>query len=322
MTESEGMASRVNALINALSGSDKKQDVKTTEQADATDIAETVEQTVAVSAAETVAEARNDEPTRVDIPLVTSDDDDLPGTAVSAVASMTTKEAAAVSTEPTVPMDSLFRDEKTRIMEMPSDEATAEKTAVIDMADSEREAAREARAKRLGIVSAAPVSTDPVVPPRKAKRTTDKWNGSLGLFLLRLATAALLFTQGYSNLMHWTATKEFFARSVLPNPTYFAIGVTAAELIAAVLLVLGLMTRFAGILLVAVEAILLVFFIYGKSGAIYTPGEPGFRGDVEILLAAIGMLFFLLGAGGLAIDRIVRRKRAIRKEQKLLGNTV
>ena len=307
MTESEGMTPRVNALINTLSGSEPEQDVVASEQVAATDVAGAVKEAVAI-----------------DMPVAVSDDeDDLPGTAVKTVVSAVKEEASNVETEPKTTIDSLFRDEETPATEnLTTNKDQTEKTAVIEVVDPDREAAREARAKRLGIVSAAPPVAEQVVVAPKVKRTTDKWHGSLGLFLLRFATAALLFVQGYSRLMHWTATKEFFSHSVLPNSTYFAIAVIAAELLAALLLVFGFMTRFAGVLLVSVEVIFLAFFIYGKSGAIYTPGEAGFRGDIEILMAAIGLLFLLLGGGGFAMDRIFRRKRAIRKEQKLLGNTV
>lgn len=197
-----------------------------------------------------------------------------------------------------------------------------EATSVLPVEDRDREAEREARAKRLGIVAAPTATTETVVPVAKPKRTTDKWHGSLGLFLLRLVTAAFLLTDAYAHLTHWTATKDFFAHSILPQPEYFAIGVVAAEAVAGLLLVFGLMTRFAGLLVLAVEILLLGWFVYGKSGAIYTPGQPGFKGDINILMASIGLLFLLLGAGGLSLDRAYRAKRAKAKEEKLLGNTV
>lgn len=261
-----------------------------------------------------------------DVEVVETEPTDLVEEAPKAVdAPVATAPAAAIATPVIAP---LFRDERTTTVEADAPaaavttqeapvESEAEKTAVID-----RDAEREARAKRLGIVAAPAPAAEPVVAVAKPARTTDKWHGSLGLFLLRLVTGLLLITQGWAHLSHWTQTQEFFARSVLPQPMYFALGVTIAEIVAGVLLIVGLATRLAGLLLVAIEAILLGFFIYGKSGAIFTPGEPGFKGDIEILLAAIGLLFLLLGGGGLALDRIFRRNRARAREERLLGNTV
>lgn len=292
------------------------------------DLAETAAMPVASPVAAPATEAALADETVAEAPTLEADDVDIVETEPTELVEEAPKAAdAAVATPAIAP---LFREPRTTdsvatgapLVDADTTEGApveneAEKTAVID-----RDAEREARQKRLGIVAAPAPVDEPVVPVAKPTRTTDKWHGSLGLFLLRLATGALLITQGWAHLSHWTETQEFFANSVLPQPQWFALGVSIAEIVAGVLLVLGLLTRFAGLLLVAIEAILLAFFIYGKSGAIFTPGEPGFKGDIEILFAAIGLLFLLLGGGGLAIDKIFRRNRARAREERLLGNTV
>lgn len=202
-------------------------------------------------------------------------------------------------------------DEETRVVEAP-----AEQTAVLD-----RDALREERNRQLGVVSTTrevETTPAPLVSAPAVKRTTDKWHGSLALFLLRLVSGLVVGAHGVQRLMHLTATKEFFGRSVLPRPDLFALGFSIAEVAVGVLLVLGLLTRVAGLLLAVLAIGMLAVFVWGKVNP-FEGHTVGFNGELELLLAGLGLAFLLLGGGGWAVDNIFRRNRAKRREARELG---
>lgn len=177
---------------------------------------------------------------------------------------------------------------------------------------AERAARKEARQAALApLVDAsaaqAPVEPTPV-PVKPAKRTTDKFSASFGLFLLRWAVAAVIGVRGVQTLLDPNATAEVYANTVLPRPELVAIGIGAALVVSAVLLFFGAMTRFAGLLLAAVAGVSLAFVQWGPWSP-FTPGKPGFLGDFDLTLAAVGLMFLFVGAGGWSVDYGFRRRR-------------
>lgn len=79
----------------------------------------------------------------------------------------------------------------------------------------------------------------------------------LGLFVLRVAAGAMLLTHGIPKLLHFKKTLAWIRSEKLPLPLLSTIGVTTAETIGAVLVILGVYTQIvasviAGTMLVAV----------------------------------------------------------------------
>lgn len=199
------------------------------------------------------------------------------------------------------------------------DESPMSQTQVLPLPPIDpRDAQREDRNRALGLVHHEEPA-EPIVPfTAPPQRTTDKWHGALTFFLLRLVTAVIVGIHGAQRLMNIGDTTAYFSKSLLPQSEYFAVGVSMAECVIAGLLVLGLMTRVAGLLLVVVEAIMLAFFVWGKASP-FQDGAIGFIGEPELLLAVVGVVFLMLGAGGWAFDAAVRRTRLARKEAKAYG---
>lgn len=140
-------------------------------------------------------------------------------------------------------------------------------------------------------------------------RNTDKFAGSLGLFLLRLVTAAIVGSHGLYHLLNLPATTELISSTVLPAPGILAVVLGAAEVAIAIGLVFGLLTRVAGLGVVLVAGGALAFVLWGN----WTPfeaGKPGFVGALELLLVAVGVLFMLVGGGGWSVDHGFRARRA------------
>ena len=62
----------------------------------------------------------------------------------------------------------------------------------------------------------------------------------------------------------------------------------------------------------------LAFVMWGPWSP-FVPGQPGFLGEFELLLAAVGLLFLLVGAGGWSVDRSFRSARQRDKAERQLA---
>jgi uncharacterized membrane protein YphA (DoxX/SURF4 family) len=85
----------------------------------------------------------------------------------------------------------------------------------------------------------------------------------------------------------------------------FAVGV--CEVAIAVALVFGILMRVVGLGIAAI-AISALVYVKWHTGVLFTEGQPGFAGELELLLAAVGLAFAGLGGGGWTVDRRFRRR--------------
>lgn len=190
------------------------------------------------------------------------------------------------------------RDEETRVQP-------------VDDPATERANQRAERDRALGKV---PVSNEPErTQSRRPPRTTDKFHGSLALFLLRLVVAAIMGVHGVQKLMNLEGTRQFFETTALRDfgaqiPYYAALATAIGEVAIALGLLVGFLTRIAGLgtAIIGVGALVLVKWL---SNPVDLNGN-GFSGELELLLAVCGLVFLLLGAGGWSIDAAMRRGRA------------
>ncbi len=165
------------------------------------------------------------------------------------------------------------------------------------------------------VAAVASVPAEPVVVTR---RSTDAFAGALGLFLLRLVVAAIIGVHGVNKLLNLPATTETLQNTILPAPSILAIVVGAAEVAIAIALLFGLLTRVAGFGLILVAGGALAFVLWGPWSP-FRPGQAGFTGELELLLAAVGVLFLLVGGGGWSVDRGFRARRAADKAARAAG---
>ncbi len=141
-------------------------------------------------------------------------------------------------------------------------------------------------------------------------QTDANWAG----FVLRLVLALVIFPHGAQKALGWfggygyAGTMQYFTKTVgLPTPVSF-LGI-AAEFVGPLLLVLGLGTRLAALLIAAVMvgAVLVVhkrvgFFMnwFGQR----KPGEEGY--EYHLLVIAIAAALLITGGGALSIDSVLR----------------
>ncbi|GAA1708087.1 DoxX family protein [Propioniferax innocua] len=202
--------------------------------------------------------------------------------------------------------------EATKVQPVPED-PEAERRRETERRRAEREAALGKRRRRN---DKADAQTAPTAPPRPP-RTTDKAFGSLGLFVLRLVIAGVMALHGVAKVLDIQGTIGMVEGTLLGQMTgqgvILGYALAIGELLIAVALLFGLATRFAGVGLMAITIMALVF--------VHWTGNPfnGYEldGEVPLILAGVGFLFLCVGAGGWSADRALRRNRAQRKEDKV-----
>lgn len=174
---------------------------------------------------------------------------------------------------------------------------------------AERERRRAEREKALGTRHKAVEEPEPA-PVVRPKRTTDKFFGSLGLFLLRLVTAAIIGLHGLWKVMNLDKVEQMLNNTIIPEPHIMSYVLACSEIAIALGLLFGMLTRLAGLglALVAIGALVFVKWVKNPFSGYQLSGE------LELLLGAVGILFLLLGAGGWSVDAAFRRRRAANKK--------
>lgn len=170
------------------------------------------------------------------------------------------------------------------------------------------DAERRARNERLGVVETSPENaTRP--DPRPVRVSTDGFLGSFSLFVLRLVTAGILGIIGYQILSGIDEAANLLGSTLIPDPRLVTWILGFLLLTLALLLILGLLQRVVGFLLLVVAVMSLAFLRWGPFNP-FQAGIEGFRGDRDLLLAAVGLVLLGLGGGLWGLDGAFRRARA------------
>lgn len=153
-----------------------------------------------------------------------------------------------------------------------------------------------------------------VIVEKVQKKVTDKFFGSLGLLLLRLAMAALLAVLGWQVLVDQGGYTEGLIGAGVPANVagWLALAAGIGMLLTCVLLIIGWGTRLFGLLITVAGVAVLAFFRFGPFNPILE-GHSGFYGDRDLLLTVCAFLLVTLGAGGWSVDAAYRRSRDKRK---------
>jgi putative oxidoreductase len=121
-------------------------------------------------------------------------------------------------------------------------------------------------------------------------------NLDLALLLLRLGVAAILLYHGIPKLLHFSATVGAFASMNVPAPTLIAAYATVVEVFGGLLLLLGIATDIAG-LLVVIEMLGAITLVHWSKGFDFTKG--GWEHPFTVLVIALALA--LSGPGASAV---------------------
>ncbi len=124
-----------------------------------------------------------------------------------------------------------------------------------------------------------------------------------GVTVVRISMGLIFAVHGYQKFAGGIAgVSAFFAKLSIPLPGLMAPFIAVLELVGGILLVLGLATRWVG-LLFALEMIVTTFWVQ-------IPGRGWGASDLDRSLLAGGILLFLAGAGRAALDERLLEKGA------------
>ena len=224
-----------------------------------------------------------------------------------------TQDYQAISAEPQSPADDLFRS---------SDEpAKPDQTAVLSAPENarlRREERAAARERSLGRVKTTEEEPEPAPVTLFTTPSTYRAFPSFGFLLLRLVVAAVLGVRAWRHWAELTLTRQVWDTSLLRHGTLMGWITIGVEIGVAVLLLLGLGTRIAGFLLLAYAAVLLVFLDWGAANIIQR-GYFGFLGDLDLVLAVLGLFLFTAGGGRIGFDGSIHTSRIRRKNDRLIA---
>lgn len=123
--------------------------------------------------------------------------------------------------------------------------------------------------------------------------------GHLGMAFLRVVVGSLFVMHALPKIRDPESTKEFFHDVGLNDSIYLVYLAIAIEMVAGIMLAIGLYTRVAALLLT-------VFMMVASYVAVYQL-EKDLEGgyEVDLLLLAATLMFYLNGAGRYAIDTLL-----------------
>ncbi|RJP74157.1 MAG: DoxX family protein [Candidatus Zixiibacteriota bacterium] len=123
---------------------------------------------------------------------------------------------------------------------------------------------------------------------------------------LRLALGIVLIAHG---LPKWARGIDQFGAALdqmgFPLPLFLAVGVALLEVVGGLMLILGLFTRIIAAL--ATVQFLIILLVVRPLGQLPLTGDNG--NELELMLFLGSLSLALSGAGALALDRLIFRRR-------------
>lgn len=134
-------------------------------------------------------------------------------------------------------------------------------------------------------------------------------HASLAALILRIVLGVIFVAHGYPKLFKEPGLKGvsgFLQTLKVPAPLFFAYVVGIVEFFGGILVIIGLLTRPA-VILIAINMLVAMWTLKFKTGLVSKVMEGGWVGGYELDLALFAMAIALavLGAGAFSIDRLL-----------------
>jgi putative oxidoreductase len=146
---------------------------------------------------------------------------------------------------------------------------------------------------------------------RKHQQTLDQalpW----GIALLRIVVGVVFFMHGLQKLfqMGVPGVSGFFASLGIPAPEVAAVVVSLVETVGGLALILGVLTRLAGVLLAA-DMLVALLVVHQPNG--FFAGDGGV--ELVLVLGAAALALAITGPGALALDSLLPIGREVRVDR-------
>ena len=126
-------------------------------------------------------------------------------------------------------------------------------------------------------------------------------NTALGLLILRLTLGGMLFLHGLNKLANLSGSIEYFGGQLtaMGLPEFIAYGVLLGEVVAPILIILGLYSRLGALLIIG-NMVFAIILVHTSQLFLLTP-EGGWQLELQgfFLLTAVVLLF--TGSGRFAV---------------------
>ena len=128
---------------------------------------------------------------------------------------------------------------------------------------------------------------------------------SFAMLVLRLVLGSIMIAHGWPKVFHGMQHHVQFVHS-LGMPAWLGYASAWAELGGGILVLVGLATRLAG-LLILINMLVAVFKVHLPNGLVNRgAGKSGY--EYPLALAAMALTLALLGSGPVALDWLLRRR--------------
>ena len=124
--------------------------------------------------------------------------------------------------------------------------------------------------------------------------------GSLGLLILRVVAGLLMMTHGWSKIQNFEGMVQGGFDPIGMGPTLSVVLLIAAEFIAALFIVFGLLTRLSTIPLMVAMSV---------ASFVAHAGDPLEIKELSLVYLTIFAILFITGAGKYSFDRLFFKKR-------------
>ena len=123
--------------------------------------------------------------------------------------------------------------------------------------------------------------------------------------ILRVMAGIVMAAHGWQKLQGGPANfgSQALANLGVPLPVFMGYVVTFVELIGGILLIIGLLSRLAALIL-AIEMIFTTLLVKVHVGFIAPPGG-GAGAELDLILLAVFLVILLVGPGRLALDELL-----------------
>jgi putative oxidoreductase len=134
-------------------------------------------------------------------------------------------------------------------------------------------------------------------------------HASLAALILRIVLGVVFVAHGYPKLFKEPGPKGvsgFLQTLKVPAPLFFAYVVGIVEFFGGILVIIGLLTRPAAIL-IAINMLVAMWTLKFKTGLVSKVMEGGWVGgyELDLVLFAMALALAVSGAGAFSIDRLL-----------------
>jgi putative oxidoreductase len=134
-------------------------------------------------------------------------------------------------------------------------------------------------------------------------KLSNKVVSDITLFVIRLILGVVFIAHGYPKLFVWgiSGVSQFFGQLGIPFPGFFAVVVSIVEFFGGIALILGLFSRWAG-LLIAINMIGATLFAKLKVGLIAPFDKPGVGFELDLALLGCALAILVFGPGRVSVE--------------------